>query len=156
MSFGNELRAFAEKTGGKLEDVAREVVLNVGRSVVEMSPVGDPKNWDKKFHAVMLELGWTHEGYVGGRFRANWQHGFGSPASGELDETDKTGGATIARIQSGVGGHPAAGLHFISNNLPYAQKLENGYSDQAPQGMVGLTAIQFQDIVNISVLKAKQ
>ncbi len=156
MSFGNELKAFAKKTGGKLEDVARDVVFNVGRNVVEMSPVGDPKNWDQKFRAVMMELGWTQEGYVGGRFRANWQHGFGSPASGELERTDKDGGPTKATIRAGIDGSPAAGVHFISNNLPYAQKLENGYSDQAPKGMVGITAILFQDIVNISVQKAKQ
>lgn len=156
MSFGNELRAFAEKTGDKLEDVAREVMINIGRSVVEKSPVGDPSKWNKEFHAVMHGLGWTHEGYVGGRFRANWQHGFGTPANGALDDIDASGGVSIAHIQSGTEGSPAAGIHFISNNLPYAQRLEDGYSSQAPSGMVSLTAIEFKDIVNISVQKAKQ
>lgn len=146
MSFGNELRAFAAKTGGKLEDVAREVVLNVGRSVVEKSPVGDASYWKSP----------PPPGYVGGRFRANWQHGFGSPAIGALDDIDPSGGVSIAHIQSGVEGNPAAGVHFISNNLPYAQRLEDGYSSQAPSGMIGLTAIEFKDIVNISVQKAKQ
>ena len=131
MSFGNELIAFAKKTGGKLEDVAREVVINVGRSVVEKSPVRT------------------------GRFRANWQHGFGSPANGTLDDLDPSGGASLVRIQSSTEGNPAAGIHFISNNLPYAQRLEDGYSSQAPSGIVGLTAIEFRDIVNISVQKAK-
>lgn len=147
MSFGNELKAFAKKTGGKLEDVAREVVINVGRSVVEKSPVGDAAYWKNP----------PPPGYVGGRFRANWQHGFGSPASGALDAIDPSGGVSIAHIQSGVGSNPAAGVHFISNNLPYAQEIENGHSKrQAPRGVVGLTAIEFKDIVNISVQKAKQ
>jgi len=146
MSFGSELKAFAAKTGGKLEDVAREVVLNVGRSVVEKSPVGDASYWKSP----------PPPGYVGGRFRANWQHGFGLPANGALDDIDASGGASIAHIQSGVEGNPAAGIHFISNNLPYAQRLEDGYSSQAPQGMVSLTAIEFKEIVNISVQKAKQ
>ena len=146
MSFGNELRAFAAKTGGKLEDVARDVVLSVGRSVVEKSPVGDATYWKNP----------PPPGYVGGRFCANWQHGFNTPASGALNDLDPTGGASIMRIQSSTQGSPAAGIHFISNNLPYAQRLEDGYSMQAPSGMIGLTAIEFKDIVNISVQKAKQ
>lgn len=145
MSFESQLKAFAKKTGGKLEDVAREVVINIGRSVVEKSPVGDATLWKSP----------PPPGYVGGRFRANWQHGFGSPVGGSLDDIDPSGGVSIAHIQSGVNGNPAAGIHFISNNLPYAQRLEDGYSQQAPQGMVSLTAIEFRDIVNISVQKAK-
>ena len=145
MSFGNKLHDFAKKTGGKLDDVARDVVINIGKSVVEMSPVGDPDLWVSK----------PPPGYVGGRFRANWQHGFGSTASGTLDEIDASGGVSLANIQAGVDSNPAAGIHFISNNLPYAQRLENGYSSQAPAGMVGLTVIKFKDIVNISVQKVK-
>ena len=30
---------------------------------------------------------------------------------------------------------------YFTNNLPYAQALENGHSGQAPGGMVGITAI---------------
>jgi hypothetical protein len=30
---------------------------------------------------------------------------------------------------------------YFTNNLPYAQALENGHSNQAPGGMVGLTAL---------------
>ncbi|AXX51827.1 HK97 gp10 family phage protein [Acinetobacter baumannii] len=30
-------------------------------------------------------------------------------------------------------------LVYIQNNQPYAERLENGWSDQAPQGIYGLT-----------------
>lgn len=30
---------------------------------------------------------------------------------------------------------------YFTNNLPYASALENGHSNQAPGGMVGLTAL---------------
>ena len=33
------------------------------------------------------------------------------------------------------------------NNAPYAQRIENGWSRQAPQGLVGLTVVMFQQIV---------
>ncbi|NBT33816.1 MAG: hypothetical protein EBT13_18445 [Rhodobacteraceae bacterium] len=31
---------------------------------------------------------------------------------------------------------------YIQNNLPYANRLENGWSGQAPQGMVALTVAE--------------
>ena len=41
---------------------------------------------------------------------------------------------------------------YFTNNLPYAQALENGHSNQAPGGMVGLTAldaaIYFREAMN--------
>jgi hypothetical protein len=35
---------------------------------------------------------------------------------------------------------------YFTNNLPYAQALENGHSNQAPGGMVGLTALMLRNI----------
>lgn len=33
---------------------------------------------------------------------------------------------------------------FLQNNLPYANRLENGYSNQAPNGMVALTVAEVE------------
>jgi hypothetical protein len=35
---------------------------------------------------------------------------------------------------------------FITNSLPYAQRLEYGWSKQAPLGVVRITAVEFQSI----------
>jgi hypothetical protein len=40
---------------------------------------------------------------------------------------------------------------YIVNNLPYAIPLEYGHSSQAPQGMVRLAAIEFQQLVDEAV-----
>lgn len=37
---------------------------------------------------------------------------------------------------------------FITNNLPYAKRIEDGYSAQAPAGMVKVTVNEFKSIVN--------
>jgi hypothetical protein len=42
---------------------------------------------------------------------------------------------------------------FITNNLPYAQRIEDGYSQQAPAGMVKVTINEFDSIVNSAVNK---
>ena len=81
-----------------------------------------------------------------GRARGNWNVGIG-----EIDETtdfelfDKTGSKSLRRGGKEIGkyaredGFPNV---YISNNLPYANRLENGWSKQAPKGMVALTAIE--------------
>ena len=114
MSFSDEMRAFAKKTGGKLEDVARDVVLSVGRKVVEMSPVGLRERWQVNIIRAAKGLPLTPKGYVGGHFRVNWQHGFGAPAIGEIDGTDNAGSATsILQPGRGQGGLPVIEVHDV-------------------------------------------
>ena len=41
----------------------------------------------------------------------------------------------------------AGGVEYITNNLPYAERLEYGYSQQAPAGMVRVTAARFRELL---------
>ena len=138
MSFSADLSKFCrkeapEKTGA----IIRGVVIEIGNRLVQRSPVGDPNNWESP----------PPPGYAGGRFRGNWQYRFGNPENGESERIDPSGRATIDAIKTGVTLAKVAGVHWISNNLPYAERLENGWSGQAPQGIVGLTEIEFPQIV---------
>ena len=95
-------------------------------------------------------------GYVGGRFRGNWQLTIGSPASGTLDDIDPGGAETLGRIIAGVGDLQGGDVAYIVNNLPYAIPLEHGHSErQAPSGMVGITVDRFQTIVDAIVASRK-
>lgn len=138
MSFALDIRKFAERAGEKVDLVVRKVILDLGTSVVEKSPVGDATLWSSP----------PPPGYVGGRFRGNWQYGFGEMPVGVLETIDPTGGESVQRILSGSSQSPVAGLHYISNNLPYAQRLEEGWSSQAPAGMVSLSVVEFKSIVD--------
>lgn len=137
MTFSDDLAKFSDKAKGRMADVVRKVVIDVGERLVMRSPVGDGTLWQTS----------PPPGYVGGRFRANWQYGYGSMPPGDLPDIDKTGAASNTRIRSGVTGAPVAGIHYICNNLPYAQRLEDGYSKQAPTGMVALTVVEFGGVV---------
>ncbi|SER54947.1 hypothetical protein [Pseudomonas soli] len=86
-------------------------------------------------------------GYVGGRFRSNWQLTAGTPASGEIDEVESAG-ATITKLVAAAGDLTLGEVAYIVNNLPYAIPLEYGHSTQAPAGMVRVTIADFQNIVN--------
>lgn len=74
-----------------------------------------------------------------GRFRGNWDVSIGSISTTFTQEVDPSGAATIANGQAILGTYEQLRPIYIQNNLPYAQRLENGWSGQAPQGMVGLT-----------------
>lgn len=117
------LRKFAEKTELKINDVVRKIGLEVYSSVVMRSPVDT------------------------GRFRGNWNISLANfdPSFSEL--TDKEGAASIANATVSIAEYKGGSI-FISNNLPYAQRLEDGWSKQAPVGMLRITAVEFQDMVN--------
>jgi hypothetical protein len=142
MSFALDVKAFTAKAGNNAELAIKRIIAGVADSVIHMSPVGDASYWQSP----------PPKGYSGGRFRGNWDYGFRSPPSGTFNVIDKTGDLSMSRITLKMPeGKLAGSIHWIANNLPYARRLEDGWSRQAPQGMVGITVLQFQQIVNESV-----
>lgn len=80
------------------------------------------------------------KGYVGGRFRANWQFGYGSVNATTTEVTDAQGDDTLGRISAEVAEVEAGSVCYVTNSLPYAYRLEyEGWSKQAPAGMVRIT-----------------
>lgn len=136
MSFSESVGAFARRANASMDRVVRRIVLEIGLRIVEKSPVGDADYW----------MSPAPPGYVGGRFRANWQYEFAHAPSGTVNAVSPSGSVSIASLSKVLVG-PTSGVHFIANNLPYAKRLENGWSRQAPRGMVALTLVEFQGIV---------
>ena len=122
-TFSLDLSKFIAKAKLDTGTVIRKVGADALRSVVEKSPVDT------------------------GRFRANWVVTYG-PTTQTVLGLDKSG---INAINSGLRViqllNPGDDL-WISNNLPYARRLEYGYSGQAPAGMVRITVRQFQQYVD--------
>lgn len=140
-TFALDLQAFATKAGARADLAVKRVVAGMAESIIEMSPVGDGDYWKNP----------PPKGYVGGRFRANWDYGFGAAPTRQYEDLDKTGAISTRRILAGLSAAPSAGVHFIANNLPYAVRLENGWSRQAPVGMVGVTVLKFNQVVREAV-----
>ncbi|WP_231867480.1 hypothetical protein [Pseudomonas sp. CCOS 191] len=90
------------------------------------------------------------QGYVGGRFRSNWQLTTGAPAAGEIEDIESAG-ETLDRLLVAAGDLSAGEVAYIVNNLPYAIPLEYGHSSQAPGGMVRVTVADFQRIVEEAI-----
>lgn len=126
-SFAESLAAFAEQTKEAIDDVFREVVIEIGTSVIRLSPVDT------------------------GRFKGNWQFTVGAPSSQSIDTFDKAGHETIATLVAEVSKLEAGQVAYVVNNLVYGVPLEYGHSDQAPAGMVQITLARFQQIVDEAI-----
>lgn len=200
-SFALDVRAFAEQAQAALNTTVRKIIIELGSSVIRMSPVGNPEIWaanvvfrdqaraaaddydfkvavrntltnltesnfnrngklkrgvklakpltkterEQNFNVNGLVSG---RGYVGGRFRGNWQFSIETPVQGALDQPDPAGNVTLAKLKLQVEQMTAGQVAFIVNNLPYAIPLEYGHSTQAPSGMVRITVERFQQIVD--------
>lgn len=144
-SFTLDLQKFAAKAGKRVDDAVGRIVFGLAAEVDRTSPVGDAKYWKNP----------PPKGYVGGHFRANWQLGVTSVPRGEVTGVDPGGERTLARISATIPEKAGGKVYYLANNVPYAMRLEYGWSRQAPQGVAGLAAEKFQSIANDAAEKAK-
>lgn len=145
-TFALDLAKFAEKAKERADEAVGAVVVGIAAELDRRSPVGDATYWKNP----------PPKGYVGGHFRANWQLSIGSMPNGEVPGVDPTGAATQARIMAAVPDEASGLVYYIANNVPYAQRIEyDSWSRQAPEGLVGLTVLMFQEIVERAVAETK-
>ena len=122
--FGAQVRRWSDKTQKKMDKAVRKIALEEFSNDILLSPVDT------------------------GRFRGNWQPAVGRAVGGTIEAVDPSGATVTAKVQSVTGQVKAGDVIYMVNNLPYAQRLEDGWSKQAPSGMVALTVQRFQPIAD--------
>ncbi len=121
--FESQLRGFGIKALDKVDKVRRASVLELFKLVIMATPVDT------------------------GRLRGNWQTTINSPAGAAITRDDPSGAAALAEAMANLGS--LADVVWFSNNLPYAERIEyEGWSRQAPEGMVRRHIAQWQRIVS--------
>lgn len=119
------------QTNQRLETVARRAALEVFTAVVVKSPVDT------------------------GRFKGNWNVSYAVPNMSIGERLDKTKrgsmDSTTTSIVKKTLSLPVGGVMYLSNGLPYARRLEYGWSGQAPAGMVRLSVREFESHVQRSL-----
>lgn len=71
-----------------------------------------------------------------GRARSNWQVEIGQAADGVVDAIDKSGQGAITAGARTIQSYRNGSSINITNNLPYIERLNDGWSAQAPAGFV--------------------
>lgn len=137
------MNKYCKKQGVKLTKVRKTYAYALYSSIVKKTPVDT------------------------GRARANWNISVGSPDLSTTEETRKS-----PKPMKDMAGNLDDESIFISNNLPYITTLEyggypnppkkdggktvNGYSRQAPEGMVGVTLANNEAIFNAAVRRIEK
>lgn len=146
MSFSLDVSEFAQLIDKRALYVQRGVAIDLFSKVVIRTPVDI------------------------GTLRANWRPSVNKPNKSKTKKTDPSGQETIALIKKKF--EKARGDRFIlTNNLPYAPIVEyglypskgggetaktiNGYSKQAPKGMVRVTLAEFLAAIRKKAREAK-
>lgn len=115
--WSQDLQALANRTGLHVDTVIRKATFDLFRSVALKSPVDT------------------------GRFRANWNVSYGAA---DLSTTDSNNQARAVQQAQRALTLPVGGVVSMSNGLPYARRLEFGYSQQAPYGMVRYSVLEYR------------
>ena len=121
MSFAANLNKLCERAKDKAHIVVRKTAFELQGMMIDMSPVDT------------------------GRFRSNWAVGLGAINTSTDAAPDKTGDAAKGRAQAALQGWKPGQTIYLSNSLPYALRLERGWSQQAPSGVVRLTVQRYGD-----------
>lgn len=123
-TFALDLSKQIEKAKEQAELVAKKTMIDLFNRVIQKSPVDT------------------------GRFRANWNCSIGSPDLSTSQAIDPSGSVASSRATATVVSYTLNEQSvFLTNNLPYAERLENGWSKQAPNGMVRLSVMEVQNSV---------
>lgn len=124
MGFATDLKALCDAAKEHAGTVVRKVALDLGSQMIDRSPVDT------------------------GRFKSNWMTEIGVNTGATTTAADKSGSASKAMLASAIAGWEPGKAIWITNNLPYAYRLEyKGWSKQAPGGMVRLAVQDTQRAV---------
>lgn len=138
--FFDVVSEWIEETEVKIDDILQTIIIQVGTMVVRLSPVDT------------------------GRFRANWHLSIDAESGTSSTAFDQEGQSTINLIASEANRFTAGQVAYIQNNVLYGNDLEwglyngptqkvtaEGFSTQAPNGMVRVTEAEFMNIVNEAI-----
>lgn len=139
-SFALDISNWAGKTMARQDTILQKVSLDITKGVTMTNPVDT------------------------GRSRASWRVGINNVdlstmaklKSGEHISPMDAYNMVIEKARAIIEDIRAGDIIFVSNNVEYVPYLEDGHSQQAPNGMVAVTLRRFPGIVETAVQDAKK
>lgn len=121
--FALDMSKFAKKAGVNADKVVRKTAIGLFSAVMRSTPVDS------------------------GRARGAWMIDIN-----KFSDTTPINIRSDSEVQNeiivGASSYKAGDTLTLSNNVEYVERLEYGWSKQAPQGMVRLNIMKFQTFVN--------
>jgi hypothetical protein len=137
--FGATIERWAKKTHDRLEAAPRAISLEIMRRLIRRTPVDTGRargNWQISLdHAANKIVG------------PEWKAVKNKNGSNKRGAFPIRAGEAMAAGLSTLGSFKLGESIFITNHLPYINRLEHGWSKQAANGMVSVTLTEFPGIV---------
>lgn len=131
MSLSNDLKRIAARRKEDLDKIVQASLLEAGSSVVVKSPALD------------------------GFLRNSWMSAWGA-IDGSTRDADKSGSQSIGSLNQKLTDIRFDADFFFTNSQPYASKIEyDGHSQQAPDGMLRVSLLDWDKIVARNVQRYK-
>lgn len=106
----------------------QRLAITIGDRLIVGTPVGNPTLWARAG---------APPGYTGGHARRNWTMSVGFSRLDELAGEDASGARAASELRAEAKRIKRSDQNVvIQNNVPYAERLANGWSTQAPAGWV--------------------
>lgn len=159
-SFELQMKEFENMTTQSAEYLFRTTCFNLSDGIITKTPVDE------------------------GRAKANWQPDINRTETSKLDDTDKSGKKTVDKAKALTNKLQLGQYFTLTNNLDYIEALEfglypnppkkgspikgtsnpvqyeilttGGFSNKSPAGMIGVTLMNFQNIVNKNIRDVKK
>ena len=130
--FAADISKWVKKAKDRNDAFVAEFTQDVAEEVVRLSPVDT------------------------GFFRNAWVGEIGTPNLDYLPDASQVSPSGVNPDIAIILSNARAGdVVYINNNAPYANRLEYGYSDQAPNGMVRITVAKADSIARNALRKVK-
>lgn len=126
-SFAAEVGQWVSETQEDVDEITIKSVLEVRNRLIVNSPV------DR------------------GHFRGNWQYGLDRAPDGETYTVAAKERPAPPPPMPHIAAKAAGHVHYLVNNVPYANRIEDGHSSQAPAGVVALRIAEWPSIVGDAV-----
>ena len=124
MGFADEVRRGHRNARERVALAVQKITIQAVNEIIQSSPVDT------------------------GRFRGNWQSSIGSINYATNEGLDPSGENAKREAEFTISGFEMGTVFYFSNSLPYARRLEYGYSLQAPSppGIVRAAALRSRQL----------
>jgi hypothetical protein len=140
MGFADDIRKWADRTKRDRDTVIAEVVTDLSTAIIDRTPIGDVSIWQSP----------PPPGYRPGTMVNSWHSSVGQIGPMSARGPNTTGAASLTNLAAIAPLAPGK-LFSFTNPVPYARRIEFGWSTQAPTGMVRLTTARFRQIVKAAI-----
>lgn len=128
----------------RMENMVRGFAYEFAMTAVSNTPLGDDEKYFKLYQRR------TYLQPIAGFAQGSWQY---SSTPNLVEQDIYSGNEALAKIKSKLAGYKLGESFTIGNTGPYINSLNNGYSSQAPEGIVKPTIDQIMSVYKINLVR---